>query len=103
MEFFSASPKELQKLHGTIHWLQQDVVANLRSRLNDLERQLAGGWIRRPGLHRVDRAIVRAMRKADLMVQQQLGRQADGRWLGQYHAARNRLKRLLRRPTQPPY
>jgi len=40
------------------------------------------------------------MRKADLIVQQQLGRRADGRWLGQYHAARNRLKRLLRRPTQ---
>jgi hypothetical protein len=100
LEFFSASPREIQELQGTIGWLAHDVVGDLRRRVNDLERQLGGGLIGRTGLRAVDRTLIRATRKADFFVQQQLGRHAPGGWLGQYQAVRERLKRLLR--STPP-
>ena len=92
LEFFSAQPAELEKMRGTLAWLSNDVVWNLRNRVADLERQL--GRNGRPGFLRLDRAAWRAARRADSFIQQQLS--GRGRLFDQYQSVRGGLKRLLR-------
>ena len=96
LEFFSAHHAEIRKLEGTISWLNTDVVAGLKRRVADLERQLGlpGGRLR---LRRLDPAAYRVARKVDLLIQQQLSGRTN--LLDQYQAVRGRLKRLIR-PAQ---
>ena len=99
LEFFSVQPAEVEKLRGTLHWLNNDVVGGLRTRVADLERQLGlgGGRSRYFGL---DRAVWRVARKTDLYIQQQLSRHEG--WLGHYQSVRTRLKQLVRPSSGPP-
>jgi glycosyltransferase involved in cell wall biosynthesis len=96
LEFFSTHQGEIRKLEGTISWLNTDVVAGLKRRVADLERQLGlpGGRLR---LRRLDPAAYRVARKVDLLIQQQLSGRTN--LLDQYQAVRGRLKRLIR-PAQ---
>ena len=96
LEFFSSHHAEIRKLEGTISWLNTDVVAGLKRRVADLERQLGlpGGRLR---LRRLDPAAYRVARKVDLLIQQQLSSRTN--LLDQYQAVRGRLKRLIR-PAQ---
>jgi hypothetical protein len=92
LEFFSAQPTELERMRGTVAWLSNDVVWNLRNRVADLERQL--GRNGRLGFLRLDRAAWRAARRADSYIQQQLS--GRGRLFDQYQSMRGGLKRFLR-------
>jgi GT2 family glycosyltransferase/glycosyltransferase involved in cell wall biosynthesis len=93
LEFFAVNPKEVQRLKGTIGWLDQDVIGNLRSRIGSLEQQLAGKrfW----STLRLERRILSLARRADWFLQNQLSQHASDPWLDTYRSVRGRLKRLL--------
>jgi GT2 family glycosyltransferase/glycosyltransferase involved in cell wall biosynthesis len=91
LERMSVHPEDLQKLQGTINWLNTDVVGSLRRQIVDLENQL-GGRLSTPARRRV----MRLARRADLFVQNGLGNLNDAKWLQHYQGLRSRLRDLAR-------
>ena len=60
----------MEKLQGTLDWLDHDVVGGLRTRVPDLERQLGLGG-RALAILRAQSRRMRVARKTDLYIQQQ--------------------------------
>jgi hypothetical protein len=93
LEFLSATPTELQKLKGTIQWLDGDVTANLRRRVGELEHQLGLRLSGHSPARRLRGRLLAVARRADVFVQQRLGRR--NRWLDPYMSVRGKLKRIV--------
>ena len=100
LEFFSATPGEVQKLRGTIAWLDGDVAGGLKRRVRELENQLAlNGYSRS---NRLQRTLLGVAKRADFFMQQQLGSHGEGRWLDPYRSVRGKLKRFVVGSEEPP-
>ena len=95
MEFLATTPAEVQRLKGTIQWLDGDVTASLKRRVEELEGRLGQ---RRNGHSvpaRLQNTLLGVAKKADFLVQQRLGSHREGRWLDPYMAMRGRIKHLV--------
>jgi len=93
LEFLSATPAEVKKLRGTIAWLDQEVVADLKRRVGELTQQLGTTAPHQPTV-RLRHAIVQTLRRADLLIQRNL--RDRNRLLTRYQRARGRLAGMLR-------
>ena len=105
LEFFGRNATGGETLRGTGSAMDADLVAGLRTRISELESQLAahasasGNGSRSVGV-RSRMLLARgtgALRTIDTTIQAGLRGMSDPRWLVRYARWRGRLKTLLRR------